>query len=70
MIHMLFNNVFVEGAQEGNKESFNYPINSDNDQALLFMLDIYNKAQTLFAVNVGNNEEYLDTVNYIELNFP
>ena len=53
MLHMLFNNVFVESPNQGNsfKDSLNYPINQDNDHVLLYMLDLYDKAQQMFAVN-------------------
>ena len=70
MIHMLFNNVFIESPNEGNflKENLNFPINQDNDHVLLFMLDLYDKAQQMFGVSKNGNTEYLDIVNYIELN--
>lgn len=70
MIHMLFNNVFVESPNQGNsfKDNFNYPINQDNDHVLLYLLDLYDKAQQMFAVNRMGVSEYLDIVNYIELN--
>ena len=70
MLHMLFNNVFVESPNQGNsfKDSLNYPINQDNDHVLLSMLDLYDKAQQMFAVNRMGVSEYLDIVNYIELN--
>ena len=70
MLHMLFNNVFVESPNQGSalKDNFNYPINNDNDHVLLFILDLYDKAQQMFAVNRGSNSEYLDIVNYIEMN--
>lgn len=67
---MLFNNVFVESPNQGNslKDNFNYPINQENDHVLLYLLDLYDKAQQMFSVNKLNNSEYLDIVNYIELN--
>ena len=70
MIHMLFNNVFIESANDGNslQENLNYPINQENDHVLLFLLDLYDKAQQMFGVNKNGNTEYLDMVNYIELN--
>ena len=70
MIHMLFNNVFIESPNEGNslKENFNFPINPENDHVLLFMLDLYDKAQQMFGVIRNGKTEFLDVVNYIELN--
>ena len=73
MLHMLFNNVFVEAPNEGNnslqeKENLNYPINQENDHVLLFLMDLYDKAQQMFGVSKNGNTEYLDIVNYIELN--
>ena len=73
MLHMLFNNVFVEAPNEGNnslqeKDNLNYPINQENDHVLLFLMDLYDKAQQMFGVNKNGNTEYLDIVNYIELN--
>ena len=70
MIHMLFNNVFIESQNEGNslKENLNFPINQENDHVLLFMLDLYDKAQQMFGVSKNGSIEYLDIVNYIELN--
>lgn len=70
MIHMLFNNVFIESPNDGNslKDNLNYPINQENDHILLFLLDLYDKAQQMLAVNKGGATEYLDIVNYIELN--
>ena len=70
MIHMLFNNVFIESPNDGNslKDNLNYPINQENDHILLFLLDLYDKAQQMLAVNKGGSTEYLDIVNYIELN--
>ena len=70
MIHMLFNNVFIESPNEGNslKENLNFPINQENDHVLLFMLDLYDKAQQMFGVSKNGSTEYLDIVNYIELN--
>ena len=70
MIHMLFNNVFIESPNEGNslKDNLNYPINQENDHILLFLLDLYDKAQQMLGVNKGATTEYLDIVNYIELN--
>jgi len=70
MIHMLFNNVFIESPNQGNslKDNFNYPINQDNDHVLLYLLDLYDKAQQMFAVNKVGGSEFLDIVNYIELN--
>ena len=70
MLHMLFNNVFIESPNEGNslKENLNFPINKENDHVLLFMLDLYDKAQQMFGVSKNGNTEYLDIVNYIELN--
>ena len=71
MLHMLFNNVFVEAPNDGNnslQENLNYPINQENDHVLLFLMDLYDKAQQMFGVNKNGNVEYLDIVNYIELN--
>ena len=70
MIHMLFNNVFIESPNDGNslKENLNFPINQENDHVLLFMLDLYDKAQQMFGVSKNSSTEYLDIVNYIELN--
>ena len=70
MIHMLFNNVFIESPNQGNslKDNFNYPINQENDHVLLYLLDLYDKAQQMFAVNKVGGSEFLDIVNYIELN--
>ena len=70
MIHMLFNNVFIESPNQGNslKDNFNYPINTENDHVLLYFIDLYDKAQQMFAVSKMGNTEYLDIVNYIELN--
>ena len=71
MLHMLFNNVFIEAPNDGNnslQENLNYPINQDNDHVLLFLMDLYDKAQQMFGVNKNGNTEYLDMVNYIELN--
>jgi len=70
MIHMLFNNVFIESPNDGNslKENLNFPINQDNDHVLLFLLDLYDKAQQMFGVTKNGQTEYLDIVNYIELN--
>ena len=71
MLHMLFNNVFVESPNDGNnslQENLNYPINQENEHVLLFLMDLYDKAQQMFGVNKGGNTEYLDIVNYIELN--
>jgi len=70
MIHMLFNNVFIESPNQGNslKDNFNYPINTDNEHVLLYFIDLYDKAQQMFAVSKMGNTEYLDIVNYIELN--
>ena len=69
MLHMLFNNVFIESPNDNSlKENLNYPINQENDHVLLFMLDLYKKAQQMFGVIKNGNTEYLDIVNYIELN--
>ena len=71
MLHMLFNNVFVEAPNDGNnslQNNLNYPINQENDHVLLFLMDLYDKAQQMFGVNKNGNTEYLDIVNYIELN--
>ena len=69
MLHMLFNNVFIESPNDNSlKENLNYPINQENDHVLLFMLDLYDKAQQMFGVSKNGNTEYLDIVNYIELN--
>jgi hypothetical protein len=70
MIHMLFNNIFVESPNQGNsmKDSYCYPINQENEHVLLFLIDLYDKAQQMFAVNRNGGNEYLDVVNYIELN--
>ena len=67
---MLFNNVFIESPNEGNslKENLNFPINQENDHVLLFFLDIYDKAQQMFGVMKNGSQEFLDIVNYIELN--
>ena len=71
MLHMLFNNVFVEAPNEGDnslQDNLNYPINQENDHVLLFLMDLYDKAQQMFGVSKNGNTEYLDIVNYIELN--
>ena len=69
MLHMLFNNVFIESPNDNSlKENLNFPINQENDHVLLFMLDLYDKAQQMFGVSKNGNTEYLDIVNYIELN--
>ena len=71
MLHMLFNNVFVEAPNDGNnslQENLNYPINQENEHVLLFLMDLYDKAQQMFGVSKNGNTEYLDIVNYIELN--
>jgi hypothetical protein len=69
MIHVLFNNVFVEKQMNIEKDKdLAYPINSDNEHVLLYALDVYDKAQSIFSINKPNSQEYLDVVNYIELN--
>ena len=71
MLHMLFNNVFVEAPNDENnslQDNLNYPINQENDHVLLFLMDLYDKAQQMFGVSKNGNTEYLDIVNYIELN--
>jgi hypothetical protein len=71
MIHYLFNNIFIESPNQsvkGGKDNLAYPINSDNDQMLLYLLDVYDKAQQMFSVSKTSNQEYLDIANYIELN--
>ena len=69
MLHMLFNNVFIESPNDNSlKENLNFPINQENEHVLLFMLDLYDKAQQMFGVSKNGNTEYLDIVNYIELN--
>jgi hypothetical protein len=69
MIHFLFNNIFLESPiKEQNQENFVFPINSENEHLLLYVLDIYDKAQSLFSVSKTNAHEYLDIVNYIEIN--
>ena len=46
-----------------------FPITEENENVLLYVLDIYDKTQQIFSVNKENSTEYLDIVNYIELNF-
>jgi hypothetical protein len=69
MIHYLFNNIFLESPlKDQNKDNYVFPINSENEHLLLYVLDIYDKAQSLFSVSKTNAQEYLDIVNYIEIN--
>jgi hypothetical protein len=69
MIHYLFNNIFLESPlKDQNKDNFVFPINPENEHLLLYVLDIYDKAQSLFSVAKTNSQEYLDIVNYIEIN--
>ncbi len=69
MIHYLFNNIFLESPlKDQNKENFVFPINPENEHLLLYVLDLYDKAQSLFSVSKTNAQEYLDIVNYIEIN--
>ncbi len=69
MIHYLFNNIFLESPlKDQNKDNYVFPIHSDNEHLLLYVLDIYDKAQSLFSVSKTNAQEYLDIVNYIEIN--
>lgn len=71
MIHLLFNNIFIESPNNQsslNKENLAYPISTENEHLLLYLLDIYDKSQELFAVSKTNSQEYVDVVNYIELN--
>ncbi len=77
MIHCLFNNVFLETDSKNNvndpdssknEKKLNYTINSENEHILLYALDIYDKAQSIFSVSKSNAQEYVDVVNYIELN--
>ena len=54
MLHMLFNNVFVEAPNDENnslQDNLNYPINQENDHVLLFLMDLYDKAQQMFGVS-------------------
>lgn len=66
MIHILFNNIFTE--ENTNKENFKFPINEDNDILLLYLIDLYNKCQYIFSLGKDNNSEFVDIVNYIEMN--
>ena len=50
------------------KDNLNFPINQDNDHSLLFLLDLYDKAQQMLGVTKNEQTEYLDIVKYIELN--
>lgn len=76
MIHYLFNNIFVEKYQNNNskyqnlqvKDTFKFPINEENDLALLSILDILDKAQQILMIGDKNNSEYIDIVKYIEIN--
>ena len=69
MIHYLFNNIFLENpTKTPNKENYVFPINPENEHLLLFVIDIYDKAQSLFSVSKTNSQEFLDVVNYIEIN--
>lgn len=69
MIHYLFNNIFLESPlSDGIKDNFVFPINTDNEHLLLYLLDIYDKAQSMFSVSKVNSQEFLDIVNYVELN--
>jgi hypothetical protein len=48
MIHYLFNNIFLEGqnkevTQDTNSGGYKFPINTDNEHVLLYLLDIYDK---------------------------
>ena len=79
MIHFLFNNLFMEDGNakavnnsynvKNNKENIVFPITEDNENVLLYLLDLYEKSQQIFSVNKSSSTEYLDIVNYIELNF-
>jgi hypothetical protein len=51
-----------------NEKKLNYTINSENEHILLYVLDIYDKAQSIFSITKSNALEYVDVVNYIELN--
>lgn len=69
MIHYLFNNIFIETENKNNlDEKLNYPINNENEHILLYALDIYDKAQSIFSVSKSNSQEFVDVVNYVELN--
>ncbi len=54
--------------KDQSKDNYVFPIHSDNEHLLLYVLDIYDKAQSLFSVSKTNAHEYLDIVNYIEIN--
>ncbi len=51
-----------------NEKKLNYTINSENEHILLYVLDIFDKAQSIFSITKSNALEYVDVVNYIELN--
>lgn len=72
MIHYLFNNIFVEQANNKSqnlsvKDNFAFPINDENDLALFGIIDTFEKAQQMFSLS-GSSSEYADLVNYIEIN--
>jgi hypothetical protein len=70
MIHYLFNNIFLENVSQKAqaKDGYVFPINTENEYLLLYAIDIYDKAQSLFSVSKPNSQEFLDIVNYIEIN--
>lgn len=71
MIHLCFNNLFIEDHQKPNvsiKENFNFPFASENDLAALSVLDLFEKAQHIFTVSKQQLVENVDMVNYIEIN--
>lgn len=49
MIHYLFNNIFLESpCKEQNKDNYVFPINTENEHLLLYVIDIYEKVISLF----------------------
>ena len=41
---------------------------NDKEATLLNLIDIYDKAQDMFLINARGNSEFLDIVNYVEVN--
>ena len=74
MMHFLFSNIYAETefkskiSEDKLNEKLNFPINNENRKILLHALDYYDKAQSIFSVNKSRSQEYLDSINYIELN--
>ena len=78
MIHCLFNNIFMESnnnvnnsilrEQVNENKGFMFPITGDNEHILLYLIELYEKSQSLFSVNKTSTSEYVDIVNYIEIN--